>query len=292
MSLFSSFRDFSLAELFQIVDQGRKSGCLTVCTLPDTQSPQAKSYYYYIWFKQGRIVAAANRLDDQGLVSKITERGWLSQRVIEKLCSRVSNATPLGLHLKTQGALSSEQLNLLFAGQLHQVRELFEIQKGVFKLDSKAPLPWNEMTGLSLGAMEVALMALRALKNWQALADALPDPGSGIRSISVSKPQIRLNSFEWQVWEFAKGTVSLEAIGKQLNTSTAKVQQAGFRLLLAGLVEEVPLVNTTSHLNEYRMDLTFMNPEVEAVKKPKEPENPKLSTSFLQNLVGFLRSKA
>ncbi|MGI8500336.1 MAG: hypothetical protein ACR2LR_04260, partial [Hassallia sp.] len=42
---------------------------------------------------------------------------------------------------------------------------------GVFKLDSKATLPWTEMTGLSLRATEVALMALRALKNWEVLAE-------------------------------------------------------------------------------------------------------------------------
>ncbi|MBA3922343.1 MAG: DUF4388 domain-containing protein [Nostocaceae cyanobacterium] len=75
MSLSSSFRDFSLAELFQLVDQGRKSGCLTVCTLPSAEVADSKTHYYYIWFREGRIVAAAHRLDGKGLVS-ITERGW------------------------------------------------------------------------------------------------------------------------------------------------------------------------------------------------------------------------
>jgi Domain of unknown function (DUF4388) len=47
MSLSSSFRDFSLAELFQLVDQGRKSGCLTVCTLPSAEA-DSKTHYYYM----------------------------------------------------------------------------------------------------------------------------------------------------------------------------------------------------------------------------------------------------
>lgn len=254
MSLSSSFTDFSLAELFQLIDQGRKSGCLSVCTLPDIHAPESKSQHFYIWFRQGRIVAAANRLNGRGLVSKITQRGWAHEIVLEKLCLVASTGTPLGVNLKTQEVLSAEQLNLLFASQLQQVRELFEIQKGVFKLDSKATLPWSEMTGLSLRATEVALMALRALKNWELLADALPDSGSGIRGIINNKPQVRLNAFEWQVWEFASGSVSLSAIASQLNQPTVKVQQAAFRLMLVGLVEEIPLVTSTPELDDYSLD--------------------------------------
>jgi hypothetical protein len=186
MSLSSSFTHFSLAELFQLIDQGRKSGCLTVCTLPDLHTPKSKSQYFYIWIRHGRVVAASNRLNGQALIDKITRRGWVQPQVIKQLCTETT-VTPVGLHLKNQGILNAEQLNLLFANQLQQIRELFEIQKGVFKLDSKAILPWSEMTGLSLRAMEVALMALRVLKNWDVLADVLPNRASpaSIRVASV-----------------------------------------------------------------------------------------------------------
>ncbi len=276
MSLSSSFRDFSLAELFQLVDQGRKSGCLTVCTLPSTEGVHSKTHYYYIWFREGRIVAAAHRLDGKGLVSKLTERGWLNQHSLDKLSPPVSTGKPLGLNLKTEGVLTSEQLNLLFASQLYQVRDLFEIYKGIFKLDSKAALPWNEMTGLTLGALEVALMALRALKNWQVLADVLPEPGCGVQSLT-NRPQMRLHTFERQVWERASG-ISLEVIALQMNEPTIKVQQAAFRLRLAGLVEEVPLLTAI--------------PVGSSTATTLKPAGSQIGMSFLENLVGFLRSKA
>ncbi|MEC4887964.1 MAG: DUF4388 domain-containing protein [Scytonema sp. PMC 1070.18] len=292
MSLSSSFTDFSLAELFQLIDLGRKSGCLTVCTLPDLHSPGSKSQYFYMWFRQGRVVAAATRLNGQGLIDKVANRGWANLRVLENACIEASDSSPLGLLLKTQGILSAENLNLLFANQLQQVRELFEIQKGVFKLDSKAVLPLTEMTGLSLKAIDVALMALRTLKNWQVLADALPDASSAIQSISQSKTQNHLHSFEWQIWEFANGSVSLSAIASQLNKPTALVQQAAFRLMLAGLVEEVPLATSVPDLSEYAMDWNSINPSRPGRSKSKDSESLKISTSFLQNLVGFLKSKA
>jgi hypothetical protein len=290
MSISSSFTDFSLAELFQLIDQGRKSGCLSVCTLPDLHAAGSKSLHYYIWFRGGRIVAAANRLNSQELVSKIIKRKWCNPK--SENISISATGRPLGLELKTEGLLSAEQLNLLFASQLQQVRQLFEIQTGVFKLDTKATLPWTEMTGLSLRATEVALMALRALKNWELLADVLPDVSSSVKSITQNKPQFRLNPFEWQVWEFANGTVDLSAIAFQLNQPTLIVQQAAFRLMLAGLVEEVSLHQCTPELNNYPMDETQGNAFNCEPKKAPEANMLKVSAAYFQNLVGFLRSKA
>jgi hypothetical protein len=291
MSLSSSFTDFSLAELFQLIDQGRKSGCLTVCTLPNLRCPDSKAHYYYIWFRQGCVVAAASRLTGQGLTNKIIQRGWADKQLIEQF-SHDTPPTPLGLLLKTCGVLSSEQLNLLFASQLQQVRELFEIQKGVFKLDGKADCPLPEMTGLSLRTIEVALMAVRALKNWKVLSEVLPDAYSGITSITHHQLQIRLNPLEWQVWEFANGRVSLSAIASQLNQPTAIIQQAAFRLMLAGLVEEVSLTESTPELNHYPLDSQMVNSPISRIQKSKQQEPLKVSTAFLQNLVGFLKSKA
>ncbi|MCJ8278381.1 MAG: DUF4388 domain-containing protein [Rivularia sp. ALOHA_DT_140] len=293
MSLSSSFTDFSLAELFQLIDQGRKSGCLSVCTLPDINSAQSRAKYFYIWFRSGRIVGAAHRLNGKGLVSKIAQRNWAQPQVIETIYNNASTTTPLGLQFKTQDVLNAEQLNLLFANQLQQVRQLFEIQKGVFKLDCKATLPMSEMTGLSLRATEVTLMALRALKNWTVLKDALPDVESGIRSITQNKPQIRLNPFEWQLWEFASGDIPIKDIGIQLNQPAIKIQQAAFRLMLVGLIEEVPSITSNSHEYRYDMDLTWVSKYgSRAAKKYRESQAPQVSSSLLQNLVGYLRSKA
>ncbi|MEO1432845.1 MAG: DUF4388 domain-containing protein [Cyanobacteria bacterium J06632_19] len=293
MSLSSSFTDFSLAELFQLIEQGRKSGCLSVCTLPDINSPESRAKYFYIWFRSGRIVAAANRLSGRGLVSKIAQRSWAEPEVIETIYSNASKATPLGLQFKTQDILSAEQLNLLFASQLQQVRQLFEIQKGVFKLDCKAVLPMSEMTGLSLRATEVTLMALRVLKNWKVLEDALPNIESGIKNISKNQPQIRLNSFEWRLWEFASGDISIQDIAIQLNEPTIKIQQTAFRLMLVGLIEEVPRITSKTHEYHYDMDLTWVKKYgSRAVQKHRESQTPKVSSSLLQNLVGYLRSKA
>jgi hypothetical protein len=285
MSLSGSFQNFSLAEVFKVIDQGHKSGCLTVSILPDSHVPQAKPQDYYIWFLNGRMMAAANRFDGNCLASKILEKRWVSKGTLARTYRSTSSDIPLGLQLKIEGLLSSEQLNLLFASQMYQVQNLFEITQGVFKFDGYASVPASEMTGISSGAIEVALSGLRELKNWQPLAHVLPNSNSAIKHIVGKLPQIRLNAFDRQIEELAQGNLSLEEIAKKLHQPTTKVQQAAFRLMLAGLVEEVTVVHLRH--NEHK-DFQFAHADGAILNKPSQSG---VNISFLQNLVGFLRSK-
>jgi hypothetical protein len=138
------------------------------------------------------------------------------------------------------------------------------------------------MTGLSVLATEAVLVGLRVLRNWDALADKLPDPNGGLVSILAGQPQYRLDTLEWQVWEYTKGTMSLSAIARQLRLPVEQVQQVAFRLITIGLAEEVPLLVGT-----------LPTQEVEALPAQllEDEDKHNVSPSFVQSLVGFLRSK-
>jgi hypothetical protein len=101
-------------------------------------------------------------------------------------------------------------------------------------------------------------------------------------SIIVGQPQYRLDTLEWQVWEYTKGTISLQTIAQQLRLPIEKVQQVAFRLITVGLVEEVPLVVGS---------VPAQPVEPLPVQLIDEAQRQHLSQSFMQNLVGFLRSK-
>lgn len=274
--------DFSLPEIFQFIEKGHKTGLLTLRALPDSRSKPGQSYY--IWMRQGRIVAAANRLDQQGLVSLIDGRQWISDRVFDKVvhwCCPIDQ--PLGLYLKNQGVLQAAQLKRLFQIQvLQQVCGLFQLKDAEFTFEKNVPIPSREMTGLTVPATEAALVALRVLRNWTALADKLPDPDSALVSTIVGQPQYRLDTLEWQVWEYTKGTVPLKAIAEQLRLPIEKVQQVAFRVITVGIVEEIPLVQVSSS-----------PPAAESLPTQliNEAQKQNISQSFMQNLVGFLRNK-
>jgi hypothetical protein len=281
MSITGHLTDFSLAEIFQLLEKGQKTGLLTLCAqIAANAKPQA----HYIWVHQGRIVAAANRLDHQGLVSLIDQRQWVSDRVFDKLvhwCCPLNE--PLGLYLKNQGVLQAEQLKRLFQVQvLKQVCALFQLKDAQFVFEPNAQIPTREMTGLSVPATEAVLVGLRVLRNWDALTDKLPDPNGGIVSIIAGQPHYRLDAQEWQVWEYTKGTVSLGAIARQLRLPVEKVQQIAFRLIIIGLAEEVPLLVGSLPTQEV---------EPLPAQLIDESEKQNVSQSFVQSLVGFLRSK-
>lgn len=241
MSITGYLSEFSLPELFQLVEEGQKTGRLTLGDSKIAYSPNCQKCH--IWFERGQIVAAANSLDNRGLISLLEERGWLTDRSSASLSSIANRATPLGLSLKYENLLQAEQLKLLFQIQVMQrVVDLFSWKVGWFEFKQDAELPMAEMTGLSRSAVEVLLTGLRSLRDWSLLEKKLPDPYSGLISLVGVKPQIQLDAKEWRVWEFTKGEISIKDIAKYLNISVENVQQIAFRLIVADLAEEAAII--------------------------------------------------
>lgn len=148
MSIRGSLTDCSLAEIFQFIEKGHKTGLLRLCALSESQV--APSPDYYIWVYQGRIVAVANRLDQQGLVSMIAKHQGVKNRIVAKIAQSCPLSQPLGVCLKNRFVLEIEQLKHLFQIQvLQQVCALFEIKEGQFEFYQNVPIPTREMTGFS-----------------------------------------------------------------------------------------------------------------------------------------------
>ncbi|NMG19114.1 DUF4388 domain-containing protein [Brasilonema bromeliae] len=316
--------EFSLPKIFQLLEQGDNTGLLTIRTI--TADVTGFMPVYYIWLYQGRIVAAADRLDEKGLVSMIAQRGWVSQDVTLRMAKICRVNTPIGLCLKFQGLLQAEQLKLLFRTQVvDQVSALFELKDGQFEFDAEADLPSAEMTGMSLPATEVTLIGLRyakrqasglSLRDWSLLAEQLPELSLILSNKNMTQPQFQLDSLEWQVWQLANGTISLREIANQLGLAVEKVQQIAFQLLMSDLAEEVfptailrnEVTETTSvaeNLPESIVDSSSQTDNTQALtnivaETTLVAENlptpvidssgqTNVSQSFLQKLVGWLR---
>lgn len=280
MTFTGHLAEFSLPEIFQFLEQGHKTGSLTIRTLPDETADKVQ--VHYIWLHQGRIVAAADRLDNKGLVSMIAQLGFVSDQLALKVSQSCPLNKPMGLYFKSQGLLQPEQLKLLFRNQVvEQVSCLFELRDGQFEFDSTT-LPTAEMTGMSLSAIEATLISLRTLQDWTVLAEKLPDATQALSSVSAGKPQLRLDSLEWQVWEFANGSISLRKIAEQLGLPIEKVQHIAFQLIVANLVEEVPLIAAPTNA---------MGASTCEADLPDSSSQTNVSQLFLQNLVGFLQNK-
>jgi hypothetical protein len=292
MAITGSLSEFSLPEIFQFLDQGQKTGILTI---RDPQNVQTgKPFLRHIWLQNGRVVAAGDRLDKRGLVRLIEQRGWLNESQKLEIERLIAENVLLGLNLKALGILQPDQLKLLFSIQvLRQVCALFQVETGLFRFDADANLPKSEMTGLSLPATETTLMGLRSLKDWKILESKLPEPNSTLFNVIAGQPLLRLDANESHIWSLADGYTRLKQMAEQLSLPVVKVQQIAFRLVVVGLVEEVPDIDmgmSSSSKASNNTDIVTNNDTNGGVKST--PDRTPISNSFLQSLVGFLQHKA
>jgi hypothetical protein len=162
MSTQGSLTDFSLLEILQFIENGKRTGLLTLSTLSVSKTTPVS--VYYIWVYRGHLVAVANQLDSLGLVELINQQQWVSERVVTKLAQLCPNDQPLGLYLLNQGVLTASQLQQLFLLQiLQQIEALFQLNDAQFRFDPNVLLPTQEMTGLSVSPR--SLMRVTTLKN-------------------------------------------------------------------------------------------------------------------------------
>jgi len=268
---------FSLPEVLQFVQEGNKTGLLTVRSLP-TQDELFKSHF--VWLHQGRIIAAADRNDYRGLAHLIAQRQWIPTTQLLRLIQQCPLQTPLGTYLKAQALLTAEQLKTLFSIQIiREICALFELSDGSFHFTSNVQMPYLEMIGTSIPATEVTLPGLRNLRNWSALETKLPSSTSGLLSVTQGNPPVQLNQQEWKVWEFADGNTPLTKIAEQLSLPLDSIRRIVFCLTVAGLAEEISLID--------------LNP----ASKPDEAsitsaESSKPSQEFLNQMVSFLKKQS
>ncbi|WP_310422249.1 DUF4388 domain-containing protein [Chamaesiphon sp. VAR_48_metabat_135_sub] len=290
MSLAGYLSEYSLAEIFHFIQEGNKTGLLSI--EPDFGLNRSVSNPYYLSFQGGRIMSVVNgnQLEHQGLLKTIEQRGWLSPEQVARLKTQTNSLQqPLGNYLKSHNAITSEQLMLAFNSQvIANICQMFvEVRHGRFKFDSQASLTYIEMTGLSLTAKQATLMGLRLLLDWSDLAAKLPASVSALQRSSTEPVGVRLDRQELLVWQLAVGEMSIAKIAKNLGLETSRVQQIGFRLSVIGLMYEVsaeasqPLVN--------RM-MDAPKPIFVGSRSSNSTAAP-ISTSFLSNLVGFLKRK-
>lgn len=267
--------NFSLSEVLQFVQEGNKTGLLTIQSLPNSTQEFRR---YFIWLNQGRIIAAADRTDYQGLATMIIQRKWIAEPQLQSLIQQCPLRTPLGIYLKSQNLLSAEQMKLLFSVQIiRQICALFELIDGSFQLKSNVQMPYLEMTGINIQATDVTLPGLRNLKNWSALQEKLPQSMSGLLATVQGLPTIQLNAQERQLWEFTNGQMTIAEIAKELDRPIESIRQIAFCLTVAGLAEEIPFIKAES--NAENVELQTISPQIP-------------SSTFLKHMKEFLKKQA
>jgi Domain of unknown function (DUF4388) len=291
MSLTGCLVEYSLVEIFNFIQDGNKTGLLSIEA--DRCLSRSIDNAYDIAFQSGRIMSVTNgrKSGSRGLIEMMAQRQWLSPEQITGLSFHAKTLQqPLGTYLKACNSIDTEQLKLLFDTQVTaNICKLFgEHHHGRFHFDPHAPLIYAEMTGISLTAKETTLLSLRMLRDWSGFSSKLPAPAASLQRFSTELPTIRLDSQESKIWKLALGELSIAQISTQLGLEIEKVQQIAFRLMAIGLVEKVSI---EIDFDRSPIDTTMDLPTLIVVNEDNDNTPPPVSTSFLSNLMGFLKRK-
>ncbi len=246
MRLAGYLSEYSLAEVFQQIQKEDLTGMLKIETEEDSVKLPHGSHY--LWFKSGRLLAMARNLERTSLLLMLEQRRWITATQIQKILTDNQKLEhSLGEHLKSEGILSAEQLQVIFHAQILQpVCSLFKIQTAKFSFNPKTKLAKAEMTGLSVSANEASLLGLRVLRDWLQLTDKLPHPEYSLTKTSESLPVYKLDMQELQIWELANGKKSIAEMAAKLGIELDSALKIAFRLKMVGLVEESQIVKTTA----------------------------------------------
>jgi hypothetical protein len=290
VSLVGFLDNFSLAEIFQIINSGCKSGKLLIRPSPVGSNSIKGSYY--LWFEHGHLVTVTNNLTNTNFLYYLENHGLLKQpdfkNKIDRLCSTLE---PVGSCLHRHGSLSQEQLQSIFQSQLKQAYQLFEIPFGWYKFEdvtSDNDLPWTEMTGESIGGIEVALNGLRQLDNWNHLASALPESNSTLEQL-VTQHKFKLEPLEFKLWKFADGETTLKQFAESFDRPIIDIQRAAYGLIVAGLVEALPVFDVPVRSNSTSKNQIAPEPKLVSVESQSTNTQPvRASKSLLGNLLDFL----
>lgn len=286
MSIVRSLESFSLAELFKSIENESRSGRLIIET-PISQATAKRDGIYYLWFKQGYLIAISDCLNHKGLINLIEARGWISPVVISRLRTLCPATEPLGVYLRRMKLLSKEKLSFAFQLQLHQVYRLFQLTTGRLRFDDFSELedriltvPWLEMTGHQIKTTEVVMHALRLMDDWKTFGGQLPEPSTILRPI-VEQPHLKLTSIERNVWEFVDGKISLVAISRLTEQPLITIQMTAFRIIAVGLVDDIFQSEYDWERPEYEHARQNNQPNYDSLKLAKSPHR---RISLLKNL--------
>jgi hypothetical protein len=274
--------EYSLAEVFRFIEEGGKTGLLSIDRGNGLLS--SSKHQSYIWFQTGAVVAHASSLNGQELINLAVRSCHFTETISDTLRQQSAYMfKPLGKHLESQGLINSQQLIALFSAQVLQpIAALFCAGDASFAFDDTVLPVSSEMTGMSISAAEISLQGLRTLKNWEFLQAKLPEPEYGLQRVRAALPVYSLDAEETALWSIADGHLTIAQIARKNNWSLLQTRQLAFRLTAVGLLKEVTLDCSLPVMADSTRVLTANHTQPAAPKST-------VSKKFLSNLVGFLK---
>ncbi len=235
MALKGNLRDFSVLQLFNLINLARKTGTLTL------EGPNVAAW---VSFREGKLIHAQLGNEDGTLLGVLTKARKVRAEQAKLIRQNTAGKTDkeLGLMLINAGYL--DQQDILASIQhyvLDVVYRLFGWLDGFFRFDNDV-LPPDDHITIRLDLENVIMEGSRRMEQYEHLVDELPNldmalnfverPGTDIRNV-------QLNTMEWKVVSYINPKNTIRQIAKANKMGDLEIRGIVYGLLEAGLIEVV-----------------------------------------------------
>src|SRR5947208_328929 len=264
MALEVTLRDFSLADIFQLIGLQRKTGVLTLRGKDDTVT---------VTFLDGKVVAAdsLNRRLETRLGSVLMKSGLLTQDQLNRaLDIQKETLQRLGYVLTHYGIISADSLKQAIQLQILQiVYRLFRWKDGDYHFSQETTIEYDRDNVVPITAESILMEGARMIDEWPIIekrirsydmvfrkksiaqeivvvgaedadeVDFDADSPSTRRRKAIGADKIRISEEEKAIYDLVDGTVTVGDIVEVSRFSEFDTNKALYELLTRDLIEEV-----------------------------------------------------
>ena len=268
MALEGTLKDFSLADIFQLIGLQRKTGVLTLRGKDDTVT---------VTFLDGKVVGAdsLNRRLENRLGTVLMRTGVLTQDQLNRALEiQRETLQRLGFILTHYGIISAESLKQAIQLQIMQiVYRLFRWKDGDYHFSQETTIEYDHDNVVPITAESILMEGARMMDEWPIIEkrirsydlvfrkkltdqeivvvgaedadevdfdDAPPAGGlMAARKRKTSADKIRISQEEKSVYDLVDGTMKVGDIVEASKLSEFDTNKALYELLTRDLIEEV-----------------------------------------------------
>lgn len=233
MALKGNLRDFSVTQLFNLINLANKTGTLTL---------EGPSEAAWVSFSKGKLIHAQLGHENGTLTGILLRSGLLTPRQARAIKQNTEDKSDkeLGLILINAGYLTQQDILSSIRNNVMQiVYQLFTWNEGLFRFDDQILPPADRIT-IRLNLENIIIDGARRMRENEALKEEIPNldmaldfvdrPGANIRDVN-------LNVDEWRVVSYVNPKNSIRQIAKANNMSDLQIRKIVYGLLQAGLVD-------------------------------------------------------
>jgi hypothetical protein len=270
MALKGNLRDFSAAQLLNLINVAQKTGTLVV---------EGSNEQVFVSFRDGKLAYARTGHEDGNLASVLYRTNKLNAAQYRAIRERTGHMSDkeLGLLLINSRYISQQDiLTSLQSYFVAVVNRLFTWVEGLFRFEMET-MPPDDKILVRMNLENIIIEGSRKLQEREQLQDEIPSldmalkftdrPGTNIRNVNLSVE-------EWRVVSYINPKNSIRQIAATNKMNDLEIRRIIYSLLQAGLVELVRPVGAP----------------IQPKRLPMPQANKEEQTSLVSRLIRKIRS--